>query len=111
MQAAGLHHAANGAGDQFARLIKLNESGEATRGVVRRVDLDPALWALAVELAGSAEEVSVRRDGAFGEQEAANATPLALVLAVSLSACGAFGGKGKPTKKALRALPSSEVAS
>jgi len=39
----------------FARLIKLDESGEATRRMVRRVDVDPAFWALAVQLATEVE--------------------------------------------------------
>lgn len=52
-------------------------------GLGEAVDFDQVVdrtVALAVELAGTSGGVSVRRSGEFGELDAANATPLALVL-------------------------------
>ncbi len=70
-------------------------------GLTETVDFDQVVdrtVALAVELAGTGSQIVVHREGTFGELEAANASPLALVLtelvtnAVEHGLAGSTGG-------------------
>jgi two-component sensor histidine kinase len=78
------------------------------QGFGETVDFDEVVdrtVTLAVELAGASAPVSVRRVGAFGEMEAQNATPLALVLTELVTNAvehGLAAGGGSVTISALR---------